>query len=270
MKDIYFTLIIPTFNRPEQLTRCLQSLLDQTYANWQAIVVNDGSSSSYEILERFWQDNRISYIHLENNLGVNNARNHALTKIKTKQNNYICFIDDDEHFIKSALEIAYNIINENYYKWLVLQCFLNNNKTTYMSKNGYLDYIDDYLYGKNLKKDATHFIRADIASQAYFSRFVKNGEEWIYFSEIARHTKFWASSIPVKYNIHQEGGLFLSNMHGKSLIKPYLMKWYRPYVAWTLRPYNLKALKALLIQTIKLPFRSLQILYRLILNSIFN
>ena len=85
MKDIYFTLIIPTFNRPEQLTRCLQSLLDQTYANWQAIVVNDGSSSSYEILERFWQDNRISYIHLENNLGVNNARNHALTKIKTKQ-----------------------------------------------------------------------------------------------------------------------------------------------------------------------------------------
>lgn len=267
MRDINFTLIIPTFNRPEQLIRCLQSLLDQTYTVWQAIVVNDGSSLSYSVLDEFWQDNRINYIYLNDNLGVNHARNYALSKIERKENNYICFIDDDEYFIKSALDAAYKILNEHHYKWLVLQCFLNDNKTTYMSKTGYLDYINDYLYGKNLKKDATHFICADIATQASFSSFVKNGEEWIYFSAIAKHTKFWASPIPVKYNIHQESGLFLGNMHGRSIIKPYLMKWYRPYLAFTLRPLNLRALIALLIQTIKLPFRGLQILYKLILNN---
>jgi glycosyltransferase involved in cell wall biosynthesis len=270
MTDINFTLIIPTFNRPEQLIRCLQSLLDQTYASWQAIVVNDGSTANYETLDKFWQDSRINYIYLEANAGVNHARNHALSKINIKPNNYICFIDDDEYFISTALEIAHEILNKNFYQWLVLQCFLNDNKTTYMSKTGYLDYIDDYLYGKNLKKDATHFIGSGLARRANFSHFVKNGEEWVYFAKLARYTKFWATPIPVKYNIHQKNGLYLGNMHGKSLIKPYLMKWYRPYVALTLRPFNIKALTALLIQTVKLPFRSLQILYKLTLKILLN
>jgi glycosyltransferase involved in cell wall biosynthesis len=270
MIDISFTLIIPTFNRPEQLIRCLQSLLDQTYPVWQAIIINDGSSLDYTILDEFWQDSRFSYLSLEFNLGVNNARNTALSKIEKKLNNYICFIDDDEYFINSALEIAYKTLSKNCQQWLVFKCFLNNDKTTYMAKTGYLDYIDDYLYGKNLKKDATHFIRSDLASQGHFSHFVKNGEEWFYFIELAKHTKFWAENIPIKYNLHQTNGLFLGNMHGKSVIKPYLMKWYRPYVALRIRPYNLKALKALLLQTIKLPFRCIQIFHKIIANTIFK
>ena len=68
-----------------------------------------------------------------------------------------------------------------------LEMPLNTQKITIVrgpngyGKSNFLSAIVWALYGKNLKKDATHFIRADIASQAYFSRFVKNGEEWIYF-----------------------------------------------------------------------------------------
>ena len=262
-----FALVTPTYNRPENLARCLESLFSLNYQDWIVVIVNDGSTVDYSSIKHLLVDERINYLKLEQNKGVNNARNKALAKIKELDVDYVCFIDDDESFHTNALDIAKEHIDEKHLDWLVLQCFLNNNQTTYMSRSGEMDYIDDYLYGKNLKKDATHFIRKDLATAHIFSTFVRNGEEWVYFAALSRTTKMWAEQIPVKFNYHQEGGLFLGNMNKNSYIRPYLMKLYRPYRAVSLRPSNIKAISALLLQLIKLPFRLPQIGIKYLIKS---
>lgn len=262
-----FIVITPSYNRSQELKRCLDSLLAQTYKHWQVIVVNDGSSADYSSLEPYWQNAQVRYLAQTENRGVNQARNIALEQAPAEVTDYLCFVDDDEYLVPEAFAIAHAVLTKNPQAWLVLQCFLNHNNRTYMARSGPMDYIDDYLYGKSLKKDATHFIRADVAKLARFSNFVRNGEEWVYFATIAKHTACWAEPIPVKYNLHQPQGLFLGNMHGKSILKPYLMKWYRPYVAVKLRPHNAKAWQALILQTLKLPLRLPQMSYKLIKNA---
>lgn len=260
--NMKFAFVIPTYNRPKNLANCLESLFSLEYKNWQAIIVNDGSSVDYSDVTALLDDKRISYFELDENKGVNFVRNKGLEKVKNLRVDYVCFIDDDESFVPDALNIAKTFLEERKIDWLVLQCFLNNDKVTFMSHEGEMDYIDDYLYGKNLKKDATHFIRKELATSQTFTSFARNGEEWTYFTALSRNTKMWVKKIPVKYNYHQDGGLFLGEMNKKSLIRTYLMKLYRPYRAFIFRPTNVKALTALLLQLVKLPLRLPQISYQ--------
>ena len=125
-----FIVITPTFNRPEQLKRCLDSLIAQNYSKWQVIVMNDGSSADYSTLGEYWQHPQIEYLPQVKNCGVNRVRNIALAAVKAESNDYVCFVDDDEYLIPEAFSIADNLLEKNPQPWLVLQCFLNNNQTT--------------------------------------------------------------------------------------------------------------------------------------------
>lgn len=259
-----FIFIIPTYNRPDNLSRCLDSLFSLHYKNWQAIIINDGSSTDYTSVESQLECDQIHYLKLDENKGVNFIRNKALFLATEIDGDYVCFIDDDEFFTPEALTIAKKILEEQTINWLVLQCFLNDQQKTHMSYEGEMDYINDYLYGKNLKKDATHFIQKELAVAQKFTLFIRNGEEWTYFAALSKQTKMWVKKIPVKYNYHQEGGLFLGTMNKKSNIRPYLMKLYRPFYALSIRPTNVKAFNALLLQLLKLPFRLPQIGYQIL------
>ncbi len=263
--SIHFTLITPTFNRPEALVNCLKSVFKQTYPHWDMIVINDGSSQSYALAADYLNHSRLTYLEQDSNHGVNAARNRALNWVKNQANHYVCFLDDDETLKLDALETACQLIIAKKVPWLVLQCYLNNDRLTHMAHAGKMDYINDYLYGNKLKKDATHFIQAPLALSFRFNDWVKNGEEWTYFSDLASKSTLWAEPVPVKYNLHQPTGLFLGNMYGKNLLKPFIMKLYRPYKAVSLRPLNLKAWLALLQQVLKLPFRLPQIAVRSLL-----
>lgn len=262
-----FALVIPTFNRPDALRCCIQSLLALKSTSWFAVIVNDGSEADYSSIQPLLGDVRIHYITQPKNSGVNAARNVALAFLQSAQASkniptidYLSFIDDDETFEPEALSIAQALLSETPHQWLVLQCFLNNDQKTLMKKTGRMDYIDDYLYGSSLKKDAAHFIKFPLALLARFSTLARNGEEWIYFTAIAKQSLLWAEATPVKHNYHQEGGLFLGVMHQKTAAWiPYAMKIYRPFLAVSLRPHNFRAWYALFIQILKLPLRLIQI-----------
>ena len=89
-----FSIIIPVYNVEKYLRQCLDSVLAQTYPDWEAICVNDGSTdSSPAILKEYAdKDKRIKVIH-QSNMGVSGARN---TGIRESQGDYLFFLDSDD------------------------------------------------------------------------------------------------------------------------------------------------------------------------------
>ena len=105
-----FSIIIPVYNVEKYLCDCLDSILNQTYSDWEAICVNDGSTDgSLAVLETFVKrDTRIKVIH-QTNAGTAAARN---TGIKVAKGDYIIFLDSDDWLEKNALQIIADGLNE--------------------------------------------------------------------------------------------------------------------------------------------------------------
>ena len=104
MNNPLISIIVPVYNVEKYLRPCLDSILSQTYTNWEAILVDDGSKdNSGKICDEYAQrDNRFRVIHKENG-GVSSARNIGIEMSKGK---WITFVDADDMlknaFIKSA------------------------------------------------------------------------------------------------------------------------------------------------------------------------
>ena len=95
MNQNKISIIIPTFNAEKTIVKAIDSVLNQTYQNFELIIVNDGSSDkSYEIIEQYaHQDDRIILVN-QRNQGVSKARNNGLN-IAT--GSYITFVDSDDY-----------------------------------------------------------------------------------------------------------------------------------------------------------------------------
>lgn len=97
------TIIIPAYNAEESIAACLDSVLNQTYHNWKAIIADNGSTdTTSEIVTGYTAvDSRFSLIHVAEK-GVSNARNAALDAADSK---YICFVDSDDVIDSTYLEV---------------------------------------------------------------------------------------------------------------------------------------------------------------------
>lgn len=94
------SVIIPAYNAARTIRRCIQSVLDQTYTEWEMIIVDDGSKDDTLDICQSYDDSRIRVLHKENG-GVSSARNHGL---KFAQGDYIAFIDSDDFIEANYLE----------------------------------------------------------------------------------------------------------------------------------------------------------------------
>ena len=111
MADELISIIVPIYNVEKYLRQCLDSILNQTYQNFECIMVNDGSTdNSKQIVEEFLLDSRFRYFEKENG-GVSSARNLG---IECSGGAYITFIDADDWVDSDYLEVLYNaLIDEN-------------------------------------------------------------------------------------------------------------------------------------------------------------
>lgn len=96
---VQVSVIIPTYNRADMVGDAIQSVLDQTYGDWELIVVDDGSTDDTRAVVARFNDSRIRYIHQENR-GLPAARN---TGIRAAQGAYIAFLDSDDCFLPQKL-----------------------------------------------------------------------------------------------------------------------------------------------------------------------
>ncbi len=99
------SIIIPIYNVEKYLRRCLDSVLNQTFTDWQAICVNDGSpDNSHKILSEYAaRDNRFVIVNKENG-GLSDARNAGFPYATGK---YVMYLDSDDFIHPQAMEIAY-------------------------------------------------------------------------------------------------------------------------------------------------------------------
>jgi len=105
------SIIIPMYNVEKYLRRCLDSVLNQTFTDWQAICVDDGSpDKSGKIAEEYAaRDSRFVVVHKKNG-GLSDARNAGLSKAVGK---YIMYLDSDDFVHPQVMEIAYKFAEEN-------------------------------------------------------------------------------------------------------------------------------------------------------------
>jgi glycosyltransferase involved in cell wall biosynthesis len=97
------SVIIPTCNRAHLIDGAIKSVLDQTFQDFELIVVDDGSKdNTEEIIKRFQQeDSRIRYIRHDLNKGGNAARN---TGLRNAKGEYVAFLDSDDSWLPTKLE----------------------------------------------------------------------------------------------------------------------------------------------------------------------
>lgn len=97
------SIIIPVYNVEQYLPRCLESILNQTYSEFEAIVVDDGATDRCpQICDEYEEkDNRIRVLHKKNG-GLSDARNAG---IKIAKGKYILFVDSDDYIQDNMLEM---------------------------------------------------------------------------------------------------------------------------------------------------------------------
>ena len=112
MRNPKINIIIPTYNRADLLPRAIDSVLKQSYRNWEAVIIDDGSTDETEKVVKRYTDTRIHYIKHKLNPGIPAARNTGIKKSKGK---YIALLDSDDEWLPQKLACQIKAFkNESY------------------------------------------------------------------------------------------------------------------------------------------------------------
>lgn len=108
MQNELISVIVPVYNVENYLSRCVDSIINQTYSNLEIILVDDGSTDSSGIIcdEYKKKDKRIIVIHQENG-GLSQARNSGMKVMKGK---YVTFVDSDDYISPDYIKYLFNLI----------------------------------------------------------------------------------------------------------------------------------------------------------------
>lgn len=150
-----FSIIVPVYNVEKYIDECVQSVIGQTFTDWELILIDDGSTdNSYEICRSYAEnDIRIQAIH-QDNVGASGARNKGMANAAGE---YILFLDSDDFYNKDiCLETISNKLDKTKSDILIFGCTDFNMLTgkSIVSRTGYnLELID-----KNNYRDTMHYL----------------------------------------------------------------------------------------------------------------
>lgn len=108
------SIITPTYNSAKYIKETIESVLNQTYSNWEMIIVDDDSKDNTQDVVEQIKDKRIKYIKLSENSGAAIARN---TAMKNANGKYMAFLDSDDIWEKDKLDKQLKFMKENNYNF---------------------------------------------------------------------------------------------------------------------------------------------------------
>ena len=101
MKKNIITVIIPVYNSEKYLEKTIKSILEQTYNNYELILIDNGSTdNSAEICKKYQEKDKRVKFYIQSKKGVSNARNMGIEKATGE---FICFVDSDDYIEKDML-----------------------------------------------------------------------------------------------------------------------------------------------------------------------
>ena len=203
MSNISISVLMPVYNSEKFLLETVQAVINQSYTDWELILVDDGSTdNSKEICTKLMNDDkRIKYIFQEN-LGVSHTRNVAL---ENAQGKYIVFVDSDDLIHEDYLKILINSIEKNNSDVSVCNFIerkiLNTGKIEDITREFYLkevmemsemkDYIMDFGNSGLLNPLWNKIYKRQIIenNNITFDEDIKTGEDFIFNLQYFRKTK---------------------------------------------------------------------------------
>ena len=112
MENELISIIVPIYNVENYLRECLDSIQNQTYKNFECIMINDGSTdSSQQISEEYLTDSRFTLIN-QSNKGLSGARNTGISHIR-EESTFISFVDSDDYIYPDFLETLIEHIEDD-------------------------------------------------------------------------------------------------------------------------------------------------------------
>lgn len=188
------SIVMPVYNGEKFLKECIDSVLAQTFTDWELIIVDDGSKdTSYFICKSYAdQDNRIKLIRQEN-AGVSAARNKAMKNVTGR---YVTFIDCDDLYTENRLEVMFELMEAHpecdcafseFYEIKDDKEIAVQNEKIVLEKLEKAEYVDDVLLFQKLNCVWRYILKTDIAKAIVFSS-LKFSEDYFYLLEYAQHT----------------------------------------------------------------------------------
>ncbi len=193
MDSILVSIIIPTYNRAHLIGETLDSVLAQTYQNWECIIVDDGSSDSTDSLIATYKtiDVRFQYLHRtpEKIKGANACRNIGLG---AAQGEYIMFFDSDDVMTPDHLLVKISAMQFHSCDYVITRTeFLKGHKED--NENNYRFHLYP-LIAFNYVSQAINWLTPDIcikkniAQSIQFNESLQAGQEFNYFSKLVHQS----------------------------------------------------------------------------------
>ena len=218
--DDLVSVIINCHNGEKYLKQCIESVIDQTYRNWEIIFLDNFSNDNSVLTINSYKDKRIKVYKTNKFLNLYKARNEAVKKSMGK---YICFLDTDDYWEKSKIENQLYFIQENpEYAMIYSNYYIFNqkkNKKFLMS-----DY--ELPYGNIIKKILkdysigilTVFIKKEIFENQSFNPELSILGDFDFFVRISNDYKIGCIQKPLAtYRVHE-------NNYSKINIKKYIIE----------------------------------------------
>ncbi len=184
MKTPKVSIIVPCYNQAHYLNESLQSVLNQTYTDWQCIIVNDGSPDDTEVIARQWEvrDSRFIYLYQEN-AGVSSARNLGIT---TATADFILTLDADDKYEPSFLEKAMKVLAHNPEIGIVSswgRCFTDKKKLQVFKSTA--SSVSDFLFYNGLNNGSSLFRKGCWEQAGGYDENPENGlEDWEFYLRV--------------------------------------------------------------------------------------
>jgi glycosyltransferase involved in cell wall biosynthesis len=207
------SVIIPTHNRAELLRGAIQSVLDQTYRDFEIIVVDDASTDHTPEVVRNFADERIRYVRNATNRGEGGARNVGLERARGE---FIALLDDDDEWLPEKLELQVKVLESSTLQVGAVYTAVSTVDTVtgkswesaFAARRGN---VVEALLANNWITPSSMLLRKECFQKAgRFEEGMRFGADYDMWLRVARHFHFECIDKPlVRYRVH--GGNVTAN-----------------------------------------------------------
>ena len=187
------SVVIPTHNRSQYIERAIASVLGQTYADLEAIVVDDGSTDdTAQVVEACARkDSRVRLIEHGRRKGAQGARN---TGIFAAAGKWIAFLDSDDEWLRDSLALRLQLAEKGRLPVVHSECYVVNQGSTELRRFG-LPTLQGWVYQALLRKPGTVFpsllvLKECLKRIGYLDDSIVSYQEWDTSIRLAKHYPF--------------------------------------------------------------------------------
>ena len=224
------SMIVPVYNSEKTLSRCIDSILNQTYRDFELILLNDGSTdTSGEICDAYAKrDSRVRVVHKENT-GVSDTRNRG---IDLARGEYLQFLDSDDWITPDATALFVRTATEQQCDMVISQFYRVIGE--HVSQKGAIDedgLMDRSTYANHMMQKPADFYYGVLWNKFYKRSIITEHrlrmdqsiswcEDFMFNLEYVRHTQtIYAMKVPDYYYVKTKGSLVSQGMSMKKMIR---------------------------------------------------